>query len=67
VRALADRIAALEQRDRDTADVITQLTTQLTALTAASEVLEARVRWLLAVAVVTTVLSLLACGLALFA
>jgi len=66
VQAVADRIAALEQRDRDTADVINQLTAQLTALTTAGEVLEARVRWLLVIAVGATAMSILACGLALW-
>jgi hypothetical protein len=66
VQALAARIAALEQRDRDTAEVIAQLTTQLTALTAAGEVQEARARWFLAAAIGTTALALLAGGLALF-
>lgn len=67
VESLAERIAALEQRDRDTAELVAQLTGQLTALTAAGEVLEARARWLLVVAIGASALSLVACGLALWA
>jgi len=67
IQALADRIAVLEQRDRETAQLLTSVSTQLAALTAAGEVLEARVRWLLVLAIVTSVVSALACGVALFA
>jgi hypothetical protein len=66
IEALADRIAALEQRDRETAELITQLTGQLTALTTAGEVLEARARWLLVVALGAAVLSVVAFGLAIW-
>ena len=64
-QALADRLAALEQRDRETADVIAQLTTQLTALTTATEVLEARARWLLVIAIGAAAVSLAALSVAL--
>jgi hypothetical protein len=64
VETLARRIAALEQRDRETAEVIAQLTAQLTALTTAGEVLEARARWLLVVAVGAVAMSALACAIA---
>jgi hypothetical protein len=67
VQALADRIAVLEQRDRETAELLTRVTAQLAALATASEVLEARARWLLVVAVAASVVSVLACGIALFA
>ena len=67
VQALADRIAVLEQRDRETAELLTHVTAQIAALTTASEVLEARVRWLLVVAVAASVMSVLACSLALLA
>jgi hypothetical protein len=67
LQALADRIAVLEQRDRETAELLTRVTTQVAALTSASEVLEARARWLLVVAVAASVMSVLACGIALFA
>jgi hypothetical protein len=50
VTALAERIAALEQRDRETVELISQLTAQNAALTTVSEVLEARVRALMIVA-----------------
>jgi hypothetical protein len=67
IQALADRIAVLEQRDRETAQLLTRVSTQVAALTTAGEVLEARVRWLLVVAIAASVVSALACGLALFA
>ena len=58
--ALAERIAALEQRDRETVELIEQLTAQNAALTAVTEVLEARVRALMIVAAVAAVASLAA-------
>jgi len=67
VQALADRLAVLEQRDSETAELLTRVTAQLAALTTASEVLEARARWLLVVAIAASVMSVLACGIALFA
>ncbi len=67
VQALVDRVATLEQRDRETAELLTRVTTQIAALATAGEVLEARVRLLLVVAIATSVLSVLACGLAVFA
>ena len=67
IQALADRVALLEQRDRETAELLTRVSTQVAALTIASEVLEARVRWLLFVAIAASVMSVLACGIALFA
>ena len=66
LRALADRIAALEQRDRETALLLTRVTAQLEALTTAGEVLEARVRWLLAGTIAAVILSIVASGIALF-
>ena len=67
IQALADRVAVLEQRDRETAELLTRVSTQVAALTTAGEVLEARARWLLVVAIAASVVSLLACGVALFA
>ena len=67
MQALADRIAVLEQRDRDTAELLTRVTAQVAALTTATEVLEARARWLLVVAIAASVTSVVACGIALFA
>ena len=67
IQALADRIAVLEQRDRETAELLTRVSAQVAALTTAGEVLEARARWLLVVAVAASVMSGLACGFALFA
>ena len=67
IQALADRVAVLEQRDRETAELLTRISMQVAALTTASEVLEARARWLLVVAIAASVMSVLACGVALFA
>ena len=67
IQALADRVAVLEQRDRETAELLTRISTQVAALTTASEVLEARARWLLVVAIAASVMSVLACGFVLFA
>ena len=67
IQALADRVAVLEQRDRETAELLTRISTQVAALTTAGEVLEARARWLLVVAIAASLMSVLACGLALFA
>ena len=67
IQALADRVALLEQRDRETAELLTRISTQVAALTTAGEVLEARVRWLLVVAIAASLMSVLACGVALFA
>ena len=67
IQALADRIAALEQRDSEVAELLTRVTAQVAALTTASEVLEARARWLLMVAIGASVLAVLAIGVALLA
>ena len=50
VGALAERVAALEQRDCETAELIAQLTAQNSALTTVTEVLSARVRALMVIA-----------------
>ena len=67
VQPLVDRIAALEQSHRDTAELLTRVTAQVAALTTASEVHEARAQWLFAAAIVASVVSVVACGLALLA
>ena len=67
VQAVADRIAVLEHRDKETAELLTRLTAQVAALTTASEVLEARARWLLVGVVTALVAAVLAGGIALFA
>src|SRR4051794_20969813 len=64
LQALTDRIVLLEQRDRETAELLTHVTGQVSALTTAVEVLEARNRWLLVLAIGASVMSLLACGIA---
>jgi hypothetical protein len=60
LQSLADRIAALEQRDGESAEVITQLTAQVEALTTAGEVLDARARWLLVIAIAALAVAVLA-------
>lgn len=50
IATLVERIAALEPRDRETVELIAQLTAQNAALTTVTEVLEARVRALMIVA-----------------
>ena len=67
IQALADRVAVLEERDRETAELLTRISTQIAALTAAGEVLEARARWLLVVAIAASLMSVLAVAVALFA
>jgi hypothetical protein len=67
LQALADRIAVLEQRDRETAELLARVTAQVAALATAGKVLEARARWLLVVAIAASAMALLACALALFA
>jgi hypothetical protein len=67
VQALADRVALLEQRDNETAELLARVTAQVAEMAAAGQVLEARARWSLAVAVTASVLSVLACGIALLA
>ena len=67
VQALADRIAVLEQRDRDTAELLTRVSAQVAELTTASEVLAARSRWLLVVAITASVVSVVAGAVVLFA
>jgi hypothetical protein len=66
IEALAVRVAELERRDRETAELLARISTQVAALTAASEVLEARSRWVLALAIAALLISVLACGVALF-
>src|SRR6478736_3794592 len=64
-RLLGERVAALEQRDQETAELLIRVTDQLADVTAAIEVLEARTRWLLMTAVAALVLALVASGLTL--
>ena len=66
LHGLAERVALLEQRDRDTAALLSQVTQQIAAITTATEVLEARLRWVLVIGVVSVGLSLLALGLVVF-
>jgi hypothetical protein len=66
VQEIAERLALLEQRDRETAELLARLTGQVSALTAAGEVLEARVRWLFVAALAACTLSVAAIAVALF-
>ena len=63
-RLLSERVAALEQRDLDTAELLTRVTDQLATVTAATEALEARTRWLLVIAIAALLLAVVASGLA---
>jgi ABC-type hemin transport system substrate-binding protein len=67
IQALADRVAALEQRDSEAAELLTSVTAQVAALTTAGKMLEARARWLFIVAIGASVVSVVAIGLALLA
>ena len=65
IQALADRIALLEQRDSEVAELLTSVTAQVAALTTAGQMLEARARWLLMVAIGASAVSIVAIGVAL--
>ena len=67
MQALADRVAQLERRDRETAELLARISSQVAALTTASEVLEARSRWVLVLAIAALLMSVVALGVALFA
>jgi hypothetical protein len=60
LRSLTDRVELLEEQDRTGAELIKQLTTQVSGLTAATEVLAARQRWLVAIAILSLGLAILA-------
>jgi hypothetical protein len=62
-RLLAERVAALERRDRETAELLTRVTDQLAAVTTATQVLEARTRWLSIIAVASLLVAIGATGL----
>jgi hypothetical protein len=65
LRNLTDRIEALENHDRAGAELLKQITDQVSALTTATEVLAARQRWLLAIGILSLGLAILAVVLAL--
>ena len=60
LQSLTDRITALEKHDLADAELLKQVTDQVEALTTATEVLAARLRWLLALAIISSALALLA-------
>jgi hypothetical protein len=64
LRNLTDRIEALESHDRAGAELLKQITDQVSALTTATEVLAARQRWLLAIGILSLGLAILAVVLA---
>lgn len=53
MQSLSDRIAALERHDQADAEVLKQIAEQVNALARATEVLAARQRWLLTLAIVS--------------
>jgi hypothetical protein len=65
LRLLAHRVSALEAQDRANAKLLKQIADQVDALTTATEVLAARLRWLTIAASVAVVVSLVALVLAL--
>lgn len=60
LQGLMDRMAALEKHDQADAELLKQVTDQVQALTTASEVLAARLRWLLALGIVASAVAALA-------
>jgi hypothetical protein len=62
-RLLIERVAALERRDRETAELLTRVTDQLAAVTTATQVLEARTRWFSILAVASLLVAIGATGL----
>jgi hypothetical protein len=63
VQGLGERVAALERHDRADAELLKQVTDQIQSLTAASEVIAARQRWIMLVAIASLALAILAGGL----
>jgi hypothetical protein len=66
LRVLEERIAALEEGERQTAELLAQMTAQIQALTTATRVLEGRLRWLLASTALSAAIALTALVLLLF-
>ncbi len=64
--ALGDRIAVLEQRDLETADLLKRTTDQIADLTIATEVLEARLRWIMLLGIAAFVMAAAALAVVLF-
>jgi hypothetical protein len=58
MRGLSERLTALEGHDRADAELLKRISDQVAALTRATEVLAARQRWLLAIAVIALVLGM---------
>jgi hypothetical protein len=65
LEALAARVAVLEQRDREAAELAARLAAQNAALMDATKVLEARVRWLLVLAGVAAAVAAVTLGVVL--
>jgi hypothetical protein len=60
LQSLTDRITALEKHDLADAELLKQVTDQVEALTTVTEVLAARLRWLLTLAIISSALAVLA-------
>lgn len=67
IQTLARALAELEERNRATAELLTGVTAQMTALATATEVLEARLRWLFVMAGVSAVVAIAAVVIAVLA
>jgi hypothetical protein len=58
VRQLAERVALLEQHDQADAEILKQIGEQIEALTTATEVLAARMRWMAVAAIAAVILAI---------
>lgn len=65
LQSLAARVAFLEQQDRADAEMLKQVADQMAALTTASEVLAARLRWVLVLSIAALGVAVVAVTLAL--
>jgi len=65
MQQLLTRIEALERHTRANADLLSQVTSQVAALTTATEVLAARLRWLLMIGMLSAALAAIALAAAL--
>lgn len=61
---LTNRVTELERHDQANSELLKQVTSQIETLTAAAEVLAARLRWVLALAILATALAALAVSIA---
>lgn len=61
--SLTNRVTELERHDQANAELLKQMASQIEKLTTATEVLAARLRWLLALALLSTAIALVALAL----